>query len=103
MSVPSFVSTTKRGPISGAGSAAGSGARTVVVVIGDSDGTEDASGEEVVGATSVTGGSGSGRRAPVDETRFALRSPLKVSVPDSVGLMSAPPVIASNDPPKKSW
>ncbi len=57
-------------------------------------------------AASVTGGSGSGNRAPTDETRFVFPLPVEVDGPVvavSFSAMSDPPAIASKDPPKNSW
>jgi len=77
-------------------------------LIGDSSGV--AVGIAVgmdVGASvaSVTGGSGSGNRAPTDDTRFVFPLPVEVKgsvVAVSFSAMSDPPMIGSKDPPKNN-
>lgn len=86
----------------GAGSILSGGA-----AIGDSSGGAEGVATGVVAdvdadATSVTGGSGSGKRAPTDDTRFA---PGLVVATDSLlavssSATSGPPAMGSNDPPK---
>lgn len=54
-------------------------------------------------ATSVTGGSGSGKRAPTEETRRVFPPPV-VAVSGAAlsdGPISGPPITGSKDPPKK--
>jgi len=66
-----------------------------------------AAGKEVgASAASVTGGSGSGNRAPTDDTRLVFPLPVEVKgsvVAVSFSAMLDPPAIGSKDPPKNSW